>query len=133
MPEVEVDIAHGFVELDERTKIHRHGRTAMRWPEVELLMYQLGDRALTELEIVDTTTMDPDQVLEDLRVKYGEDAVGKAFPGMRPRLPLQAPHDIPRHDTTKPPKAGKRRMNLKPAADTAEGDGGLAETVAEGA
>jgi len=80
---------------DNRTIIVRGPTRPMSWPEVNLMMHMHGERYVTDLKVVGEVETDNSQELENLRVTYGKIA-HEAFPGSRPKLPMEAPDDIPR-------------------------------------
>lgn len=80
---------------DSRQVIYRGPTNPMTYPEVNLMMFLHGDRYVTDIKVIKTVETDNQSELHNLRVKYG-DATHEAFPGQRPRLPLEAPDDIPR-------------------------------------
>lgn len=80
---------------DKRTIIARGPTRPMSWPEINLMMYVHGERNVTNLKVVGEVETDNSTELETLKLKYGSQAEA-AFPGSRPKLPMEAPDDIPR-------------------------------------
>ena len=80
---------------DGRQVIFRGPTNPMTYPEVNLMMFVHGDRYVNDIKVIGTRETTNSEELQDLRIKYGKSA-HEAFPGQRPRLPLQAPDDIPR-------------------------------------
>lgn len=92
-----MDICTCMITLagDSRTKVFRGPNNPMTYPEVNLMMFMHGDRYVTDIKVIRETEMDNATELDRLRVKYGSVAY-EAFPGQRPKLPFEAPDDIPR-------------------------------------
>jgi hypothetical protein len=80
---------------DGRTVVVRGPTNPMTYPEVNLMMFTHGDRYVSDIKVIKTVDTDNATELQNLRIKYGK-AMKEAFPGQRPRLPLEAPDDIPR-------------------------------------
>ncbi len=80
---------------DGRQVVFRGPTNPITYPEVNLRMYMHGDRYVEDIKVIKTVETTNQAELENLRVKYG-DSARAAFPGQRPRLPLEAPDDIPR-------------------------------------
>ena len=80
---------------DKRQVVYRGPTKPMTYPEVNLMMFLHGDRFVEDVKVIKTVDTTNQAELEALRVKYGAQA-REAFPGSRPRLPLEAPDDIPR-------------------------------------
>lgn len=90
----ELDIAHAKVRLDDYTVVYRGETNPLNWVEIEYLWFVHGERALSDIVVVDTIEAENMEVLENLRLKYGAKDVSKAFPGQRPRLPMKAPDEF---------------------------------------
>lgn len=80
---------------DNRQVVFRGPTRPMTYPEVDLMRYMHGDRFVTDVVVIKTVETTNSAELEALRTKYGKTA-REAFPGTRPRLPLEAPADVPR-------------------------------------
>ena len=93
-----LDICTCLVDLNEYTTIARGELNPMNYAEVELMRFMLGDRAIRDLKVLRTEEATNQDVLDGLRVRYSARQVGEAFPGTRPRLPMEAPSDVPRLD-----------------------------------
>ena len=90
-----LDICTCTIRLDDRTTVVRGITNPMNYVEVEMSLFQFGERAISDLNVIGYREKDNSEVLENLRIKYGAQLVAKAFPGQRPRLPMEAPDDIP--------------------------------------
>ena len=91
-----LDICTCKVAINEKTVVYRGENNPLNYAEVELLRFQVGERAISDLVVIRTEDRTNQEVLEGLRLKYGSRQVGEAFPGTRPRLPMEAPADEPR-------------------------------------
>lgn len=80
---------------DARQVVFRDKTRPMTYPEVDLMRYMHGDRFVNDVTVIKTVETTNAAEVEALRVKYGKVA-REAFPGSRPRLPLEAPGDVPR-------------------------------------
>ena len=89
-----LDICTCVIKLDDRTTVVRGEANPMTYAEVEMSFFQFGERAVQDIEVIGYRERDNSTVLEDLRLKYGTKLVANAFPGQRPRLPMEAPDDI---------------------------------------
>lgn len=116
-----LSMCHAMIKVDEYTIIARGETNPINYAEVEMCLFQLGERAVTDLVVVDEIDAENSEVLTDLRLKYGNGAVQKAFPGVRPRLPMQAPSDVPNIDDVPEPakKPRKSRAKSKPTTRAA--------------
>lgn len=115
-----MNIAHAKVTLDDYTVVSRGETNPLNWAEVELLWFQHGERAVSDIVVVDTVEANNAEVLEELRIKYGAKAIAKAFPGQRPRLPLLAPDEYKR--AAKNPKPRTSKAAAKVPVDEALAD-----------
>jgi hypothetical protein len=77
------------VALDGDTDqvVVRHRGSPILLPELMVLQFLHGETAITDVHVVGTCDMGMDEALTRLRLIYGEEAVGKVFPGNKPRLP----------------------------------------------
>lgn len=89
-----LDICHCTIVRDKYTTIVRGETNPMNYAEVEMARFMFGDNAVKDVKVVGFREKTNQEVLEDLRVTYGVKEVAKAFPGTRPRLPMEAPDDI---------------------------------------
>ena len=95
MPKMDICTCMITLAGDARQKIYRGPTNPMSYPEVNLMMFMHGDRYVEDIKVIQTVETTNQAELENIRVKYGAVA-REAFPGQRPRLPLEAPDDIPR-------------------------------------
>lgn len=98
------DICVAMIQLNEYTVVARGENNPIGYAEIEVLRFTLGERAVSDVEVIrveETTNAD---VLEALRLKFGKDTINEAFPGTRPRLPLEAPGDVPRRTAAREDK-----------------------------
>lgn len=98
-----LDICTCLVDLNEYTTVARTEENPLNYAEVEFLRFMLGERAIRDLKVLRTEEDVSNQdVLDGLRVRYSARQVKEAFPGTRPRLPMEAPSDVPRLDEASP-------------------------------
>ena len=81
---------------DRRQVVFRGPLRPMTYPEIDLMRYMHGDRYVEDVVVIKTVETTNAAEVEALRTKYGKSA-REAFPGTRPRLPLEAPGDVPRN------------------------------------
>lgn len=119
-----LDLCTCLVDLNEYTTVARGEGNPLNYAEVELLRFTVGERAIRDLKVLKTVEATNQEVLEGLRLRYGKRQVSEAFPGTRPRLPMEAPSDVPRLD--EPPVSAaalkKRAQRAKAKAAAAEED-----------
>lgn len=89
-----VDVCTATIKRDKYTTIVRGENTPMTYPQVEMMRFMFGDNAVTGVKVIGFREMTNQEALENLRIEYGSREVAKAFPGTRPRLPLEAPDDV---------------------------------------
>lgn len=114
-----LDICTALVQLNEYTVISRSETKPLNYAEVELLRFTLGERAIMDLKVIETVETTNQDVLDRLRERYGKDTVAEAFPGTRPRLPMEAPDDVPRvgaEPLEAPKHAASKKKAVKDAA-----------------
>lgn len=92
-----MDICTCMVTLagDARTVVARGVTNPMSYPEVDIMRFIHGDRAVNDVKVIKTVQTTNANELASIRLKYGAQAK-EAFPGQRPRLPLEAPDDVER-------------------------------------
>jgi len=118
-----LDICTCKVAINEKTVVYRGENNPLNYAEVELLRFTLGERAISDLVVIRTEDRTNQDVLQALRLKYGNRQVGEAFPGTRPRLPMEAPADEPRLNEEPKVSAAalkKRAQRAKAKAEEAE-------------
>ena len=88
-----VDVCTCMIKRDKYTTIHRDENRPMTYAQVEMMRFLFGDNNVTNVKVIGFREMTNQEQLVNLRLEYGVEEVGKAFPGTRPRLPLEAPDD----------------------------------------
>jgi hypothetical protein len=109
------DLCTANFAINEYTTVHRSPEAPVSYAEIEYMRFVLGEDAVTDVEVVRTEETTTSAVHEALSLKFGKSKVAEAFPGTRPRLPLQAPADVPRY---KAPETEAETLT-KPAGKTA--------------
>lgn len=123
------DLCTANIRINEYTVIHRPPEDPVPYAEIEYLRFVLGEDAITEIVVVRSEETTNNDVLQALRLKFGASRLAEAFPGTRPRLPLEAPGDVPRMNAAREPKASASKASgKKPAAPEPEDE---APTVAD--
>jgi hypothetical protein len=110
------DLCSANIKLNEYTVIHRPPEDPMSYAEIEYLRFVLGEDAITDIVVVRSDEATNTEVLETLRLKFGPSKFAEAFPGTKPRLPLEAPNDVPRMTAARPAK-GKAKPAPEPVAE----------------
>lgn len=116
------DLCSANIKINEYTVVHRSPENPIGYAEVEYLRFVLGENAITELVVVKVEETTNNDVLQALRLKFTPSRVAEAFPGTRPRLPLEAPDDVPRlnaarEEETAPKAPGKTSGKKAPAPE----------------
>jgi hypothetical protein len=114
-----LDICTAMVQLNRFTTVYRGPTNPINYAEIEMLRFELGDRAVTDVQVIDVEDRDNAEVLESLRLKFGNDKVREAFPGSKPRLPMEAPSDVPRYIGGEAPRNKRKAADKEPDGATA--------------
>lgn len=109
------DICTAMIQLNEYTVVARTESNPIGYAEIEVLRFTIGERAVFDIEVIRTEETTNADVLESLRLKFGRDKINEAFPGTRPRLPLEAPDDVPRRTAARPAPSVPHPAKPKPA------------------
>jgi hypothetical protein len=124
------DLCTANIRTNEYTVIHRSPENPIGYAEVEYMRFVLGEEAITDLVVVATEETTNNDVLQALRLKFGASRLAEAFPGTRPRLPLEAPDDVPRMNAARETKKPSSKKTPAPAledAGSATTPGGVAD------
>jgi hypothetical protein len=120
------DLCTANIRINEYTVVHRSPENPVSYAEIEYLRFVLGENAITDLVVVRSEETTNNDVLQALRLKFTPGRVAEAFPGTRPRLPLEAPGDVPRMNAArepetpaKPKPSGKKASVLDPETEPA--------------
>jgi hypothetical protein len=73
---------------DPEQVVVRHRGRPIVFPELIVLQHLHGEDAIQDVHVVGEWDATQAEVLERLRLTYGDKAVQEVFPGARPRLPL---------------------------------------------
>jgi len=73
---------------DKDNVVYRDRSRPIVFPELSILMTLHGDDAVSDVHVVGTWEATNEEVLQRIRLIYGEEAVAAAYHGPRPRLPL---------------------------------------------
>jgi len=76
---------------DKDNIVYRDRSRPIVFPELSILMTLHGDDAVSDVHVVGTWEATNEEVLQRIRLIYGEEAVAAAYHGPRPRLPLSDP------------------------------------------
>ena len=92
-----MDICTCMITLsgDKRTVVYRGPTNPMTYPEINYMMFAHGERSVSDIKVIKQVETTNQEELQKLRLKYG-DPFNEAFPGSRPKLPFEAPDDVPR-------------------------------------
>jgi hypothetical protein len=114
------DLCTANIQINEYTVVHRPPEDPVSYAEIEYLRFVLGENAITDIVVVKSEETTNNDVLQTLRLKFGASRFGEAFPGTRPRLPLEAPGDVPRMNAAREPKTPAKTSGKKVSASEPE-------------